>query len=76
MISLLTRIAENNIKTKNFNVIILYFLSTLHKMRLKAYEGDWHSETINILLSIRIVIKWMAQNKVPQDIVDIMERKI
>jgi hypothetical protein len=45
-------------------------------MRLKAYEGDWHSETINILLSIRIVIKWMAQNKVPQDIVDIMERKI
>ena len=76
MISLLTRIAENNIRTKNFNVIILYFLSILHKMRLKAYEGDWPSETINILLSIRIVIKWMAQKKVPQDIVDIMERKI
>ena len=76
MISLLTCIAENNIKTKNFNVIILYFLSILHKMRLKAYEGDWPSETINILLSIRIVIKWMAQNKIPQDIVDIMERKI
>lgn len=64
---------ENNASTSNFNVMILYFLSVMRKMRFKAYEGEWPVDTVNLILAIRITIKWLAQYKKPADIIQMME---
>jgi hypothetical protein len=45
-------------------------------MRLKAYEGDWPAETLNVVLALRIIVKWMAQNKTPSEIVEAFESKL
>ena len=47
----------------------------MRKMRLKAYEGDWPTETLNVVLALRIIVKWMAQNKAPTEIVEAFESK-
>ncbi|KAJ3042355.1 hypothetical protein HDV00_007489 [Rhizophlyctis rosea] len=53
---------QNNVRTANFSVLLIYLLSFIRLMRNKAYDGNWSTPTYNALFMVRVFTKHFVGN--------------
>ncbi|KAJ3257251.1 hypothetical protein HK103_004805 [Boothiomyces macroporosus] len=68
-----TEMLNTNHETKNFNKLLLYFLTHLKKARNRAYDCDWPYEARNALYSIRVFLKTFIRVLNKNELVNTME---
>ncbi|KAJ3318783.1 hypothetical protein HDV06_007034 [Boothiomyces sp. JEL0866] len=68
-----TEMLNTNPQTKNFNKLLLYFLTHLKKVRNRAYDCDWPFEARNALYSMRTFLKTFMRILKKEELINLME---